>query len=95
MKLRHKSAIVFVMTIHLRPELEQLIQADVEREPYTSIDQFVEQAVQLLHEHEEWLSENRAEIEAQIEQGYAAARRGELIEDSDVRRQMARMKEAL
>jgi hypothetical protein len=30
------------MTIHLKPELEALIQRDVERGPYQSVDEFVE-----------------------------------------------------
>lgn len=34
------------MTIRLKPELEALIQKDVERGPYQSADEFVEQAVQ-------------------------------------------------
>ena len=45
------------MTIHLRPELEALIQQDVERGAYQSADEFVAQAVQMLHEHEQWLAE--------------------------------------
>jgi len=33
------------MTIRLKPELEALIQKDLERAPYRSADEFVEQAV--------------------------------------------------
>lgn len=45
------------MTIRLKPELEQLIQEDVERGPYQTADEYVEEAVKMLHEQEEWLSE--------------------------------------
>jgi hypothetical protein len=45
------------MTIHLKPELEALIQKDGERGPYSSADEFVAQAVQMLHEHEQWLAD--------------------------------------
>ena len=38
------------MTIHLSSELEALIQKDLERGPYQSADEFVAQAVQMLHE---------------------------------------------
>lgn len=38
------------MTIHLNPELEALIQKDVERGPYQSADEFVACAIQMLHE---------------------------------------------
>jgi putative addiction module CopG family antidote len=58
------------MTIHLKPELEALIQKDVERGPYQSADEFVEQAVQMLHEQEQWLADNHADIAAKIEEGY-------------------------
>jgi len=46
------------------------------------VDEFVEHAVSLLHEQEAWLAEHGSEIREKIEQGYAAAQRGELI-DSD------------
>ena len=82
------------MTIHLKPELEQLIRKDVERGPYTTVDEYLERAVQVLHEQEEWLSANRADISAKIEEGYASARRGELIDDHKVRAQMEEKKRA-
>jgi len=72
------------MTIHLKPELEHLIQKDVERGPYKTADEFVERAVQMLHEQEEWMWANRAEIRAKIEEGYASAQRGELIDGEEV-----------
>ena len=62
------------MTIHLKPELEALIQEDVERGPYQSADEFVAQAVQMLHEHEQWLADNRADIAAKIEHGLGPGR---------------------
>lgn len=73
------------MTVRLRPELESLIQKDLERGPYESIDEFVEHAVRLLHDQEEWLSENRDEIAAKIEHGYAQAERGELTDPKTAR----------
>ena len=72
------------MTIQLKPELEALIQRDVQRGPYQSADEFVERAVQMLHEQEEWLAENRSEIAAQIEHGFAQAEHGELIDGDEV-----------
>jgi Arc/MetJ-type ribon-helix-helix transcriptional regulator len=82
------------MTIHIKPELEQLIQKDVERGPYQTMDEFVERAVHMLHEQEEWLSTNKAEVSARIEEGYAAARRGELIDSDRVRTEMEEKKRA-
>ena len=82
------------MTIHLKPELERLIQKDVERGPYQTADEFVERAIQMLHEQEEWLSANRADIAAKIEEGYASAQRGEMIDDDEVRARMEAKKRA-
>ena len=82
------------MTIRLKPELEALIQKDVERGPYRSADEFVEQAVQMLHEQEQWLADNQAEISAKIEEGYASAERGDLLDPEQVRVQVNKRKQA-
>jgi len=58
---------------------------DVQRGPYQTVDEFVEQAVSLLHEQEAWLAEQGTEIRAKIEEGYAAVQRGELIDSDQVR----------
>jgi putative addiction module CopG family antidote len=82
------------MTIHLKPELEALIQEDVERGPYRSADEFVAQAVQMLHEHEQWLADHRADIAAKIEHGFAQAERGELLDPIEVRARLNECKQA-
>jgi len=50
--------------ICLRPEFAELIKQDVQRGPYETVDEFVEQAVSKLHEQEVWLAANRAEIQS-------------------------------
>jgi antitoxin ParD1/3/4 len=80
------------MEIRLRPELEELIKQDIERGSYQTVDEFVERAVSMLHEHEAWLAQNRAEIEAKIGEGYGAAQRGELIDGDTVRSRLAELK---
>lgn len=82
------------MKIELKPELEALIKQDVKRGPYKSVDEFVEQAVSLLHEQEAWLAEQGSEIRAKIEEGYAAAQRGELVESGEVRTRLEEKKRA-
>jgi antitoxin ParD1/3/4 len=72
------------MNIRLGPELETLIERDVQRGPYQSADEYVQRAVEMLHEQEEWLAKNRLEIGAQIEHGFAQAERGELIDGEKV-----------
>jgi antitoxin ParD1/3/4 len=82
------------MKIRLRPELEELIKRDVQRGPYQTVDEFVEHAVSLLHEQEAWLAEHGSEIREKIEQGYAAAQRGELMDSDKVRSQLEEKKKA-
>jgi hypothetical protein len=52
-------------------------------DPYRSVDEFVERAVQMLHEQEEWFAGNRDGIAALIEHGFAQAERGEPIDGDD------------
>jgi antitoxin ParD1/3/4 len=82
------------MKIQLRPELEQLIRQDVQRGPYQTVDEFVEHAVSLLHEQEAWLAKHGNEIRDKIEQGYAAAQRGELVDSDQVRSRLDERKRA-
>lgn len=67
------------MTIQLRPDLEQLIQKDIERGGYQSVEQFVERAIQLLHDEEHLLQENKEAIHEAIGDGLAQLDRGEGI----------------
>jgi putative addiction module CopG family antidote len=73
------------MKIQLRPDLEEMIKQDIRRGPYKTVDEFVEHAVFLLHEQEAWLAEQGSEIRAKIEEGYASAQRGELMDSGQVR----------
>ena len=82
------------MEIHLRPELADLIKQDVQRGAYASIDDFVEQAVSMLHEQEAWLAANRSDVQGKIEEGYAAAQRGELLDPDEVKAKLAELKRA-
>jgi putative addiction module CopG family antidote len=76
------------MKIDLRPELEALIKEDVQRGPYQTVDEFVEHAVALLHDQESWLADHSDDIRRKIEQGYASAQQGELLDASQVRSSM-------
>jgi predicted transcriptional regulator len=48
----------------------------------------------LLHEQETWLAENAGEIGRKIGEGYAAAKRGELVDAEEVRAAMEQKKRA-
>jgi len=82
------------MKIHLRPELEEMVKQDVQRGPYQTVDEFVEHAISLLRKQEAWLAEHGSEIRAKIEQGYAAAQRGDLIGSDQVRSGLEERKRA-
>jgi putative addiction module CopG family antidote len=82
------------MNIRLKPELEKLVEQDVQRGPYQTADEFVERAVVLLHEQESWLAGNASQIDGQIREGYSAAQRGELLDAESVRRSMDEKKRA-
>jgi antitoxin ParD1/3/4 len=77
------------MEIRLRPDLADLIKQDVQRGAYASVDDFVEQAVSMLHEQEAWLAANRTDVQTKIEEGYAAAQRGELLDPDQIRTKLA------
>jgi antitoxin ParD1/3/4 len=72
------------MTITLRPDHERLIAEALRSGAYASSEEVVKQALELLHERDAWLAENRAKIE----EGYASAQRGELLDSDRVRAQM-------
>ncbi len=78
------------MTITLRPDHERLIAEALRSGAYQSSEEVIKQALELLHERDAWLAENRA----RIEEGYASAQRGELIESDRVRAQMEEKKGA-
>jgi Arc/MetJ-type ribon-helix-helix transcriptional regulator len=80
------------MEIRLRPGLADLVKKDVERGSYASIDDYVEQALTMLHEQEAWLAANRSEVSAKIEEGYFAAQRGELLDPDQVKSRLAELK---
>jgi putative addiction module CopG family antidote len=82
------------MTIHLRPELEELIKQDIQRGAYESVDEFVEHAVFMLHEQEMWFADHRSEIAAKIETGYSAAQQGNLLDADQVRSALQEKKRA-
>jgi antitoxin ParD1/3/4 len=80
------------MTLTLSPEQERRV-ADVLRfGVYQNAEQVLDRALEMLLAQEEWLAENRDEIAAAIELGFAEAERGESIDGDEVRSRMAARK---
>ena len=65
------------MTIHLRPEDEQLLQKQLDRGVFTSVDDVIHRALETLNADEDWLQQNREEISAKIETGLAQLEQGQ------------------
>jgi Arc/MetJ-type ribon-helix-helix transcriptional regulator len=82
------------MAIPLKPELEELVREDVQRGPYASVEEYLEQAVTMLHRQEVWLAAHRDEIGDKIEEGWASAQRGEVFTPEQVQEEMRAKKQA-
>lgn len=76
------------MTIILQPEHDRLIAEALRSGAYESSEEVIKQALELLHERDTWLAESRTKIE----EGYAAAQRGEPIDSDQIRAQMEEKK---
>jgi putative addiction module CopG family antidote len=82
------------MTIRLKPETEALIQEDLQRGPYRTIEEFVEQAVRMLHEEEELWATEKQMINEKIERGLAQFERGEFFTEEELRTRQQERKAA-
>jgi len=82
------------MTIQIRPELEQLIQKDIEHGGYHSVEQFVERAIRLLHDEEHLLQESKGAIHELIGEGLAQLDRGEGVSGEESRARLQEKKSA-
>jgi hypothetical protein len=47
--------------IQARPKIEDLVRYDMESSAYRRTDEYVEHALSLLHAHQTWFTEHRAE----------------------------------
>jgi antitoxin ParD1/3/4 len=81
-----------VMTIQLKPEIEDLIKQDVQRGSYQSVDEYVQRAIAILHEEEELLTQDKDAIAEQIASGLAQLDRGEGIPGDVARERLQRRK---
>lgn len=82
------------MTVTLSPDQERRLADVVSSGAYQNAEQVLNRALEMLLAQEEWLAENRGEIAAAIELGFAEAERGELIDGDEVRSRMAARKHA-
>lgn len=83
------------MNVHLTPELEQLVQTEVQSGRYNSASEVVREALRLMEQRDEVRTIHLQELRSRIDKGLAQAERGEgadgdtfmqgMIQDLDAR----------
>ena len=81
------------MTVELKPEVEALIQKQLQSGAFSSAEEVIERALECFGAQNDWLADNREEISAQIQEGWDEAQRGELTDAEDVLTEMRQFKE--
>jgi antitoxin ParD1/3/4 len=72
------------MNIHLTPEIERLVETHVKSGRYTTADDVVLAALRLLESRDEDASQRKNKVREHIKEGWQSARRGELVEGSEL-----------
>ncbi|HEY6988226.1 MAG TPA: type II toxin-antitoxin system ParD family antitoxin [Bryobacteraceae bacterium] len=80
------------MTIHLNPEQENRIAEALRSGAYSSTDEVIDRALEVLHEQDEWLTANRDAIDKKIRTGIAELERGEGIPEDELDAYLQQMK---
>jgi antitoxin ParD1/3/4 len=80
------------MTIELKPEQQQLIEEALQSGAYSNSQDVISQALEILHERDEWLIANRDGIEQKIQTGLAELERGEGIPEDELDAYLTRLK---
>jgi putative addiction module CopG family antidote len=80
------------MEIRLSPELAAVVERDVAAGRFASVDEYIAEAIELLHEREPWRDESLEELNASLEESIAQAERGEVMDEAQVRLEMQKMK---
>jgi Arc/MetJ-type ribon-helix-helix transcriptional regulator len=80
------------MSIKLRPDHERRFLDAVRAGGFESPDDAMDTALEMLRSQNEWLLENRAAIDAKIQQGIAELDRGEGIPEDELDAYLDRLK---
>lgn len=80
------------MTIQLKPEQEHRIAEALRSGAYSSTDDVIDRALEVLHEQDEWLTANRQTIDNKIRTGIAELERGEGIPEDELDACLRRLK---
>jgi Arc/MetJ-type ribon-helix-helix transcriptional regulator len=80
------------MTIKLKPQQEHRIVEALRSGIYQSEEEVINRALEVLHEQDEWLIENRQAIHAKIRKGIKELERGEGIPEDKIDAYLERLK---
>jgi Arc/MetJ-type ribon-helix-helix transcriptional regulator len=80
------------MEIRLSPELQAVVERDMASGRFRSVEDYIAEAVELLHAREQWRGETLEEFNAKLDESIAEAERGELADEIQVRQEMREMK---
>jgi Arc/MetJ-type ribon-helix-helix transcriptional regulator len=81
------------MQLNIPPDLETLINKRLTSGGYTNAEDVLRRALESQDAEESWTDEERRALSAHIEEGYLQAERGELIDGTQVRREIQVMKD--
>ena len=80
------------MTITLRPEHERLIATAMQTGAYTNPEDVISRALEMLHSEDEWLQDQKDDIEAKIKLSLEQFERGEGLSPEEARAEMEKRK---
>ncbi len=80
------------MTIELKPEQENRVAEALRSGAYSSPNDVIDRALEVLHELDEWIAANRQAIDLKIRTGIAELERGEGIPEDELDACLERLK---
>ena len=83
------------MNVNLTPELEELIHDKVNRGPYASASEVVQEALRLLEERDQDRDLRIRELRNKIDQGLASLERGEAVDGEEFFKALEREEQEL
>jgi len=81
------------MQLELPPDLELLINKRLSTGGYSSVEDVLRHALEAQEAEESWTDVERAALAGHIEEGYRQAECGQLIDDTQARIEMQRLKQ--
>jgi Arc/MetJ-type ribon-helix-helix transcriptional regulator len=81
------------MQVNLPPDLEALVNRRLSSGGYASVEDVFRRALEAQDAEESWTTEERQALAGHIEEGFAQAERGDLIDGAQARREIQGMKE--